>query len=241
MSGLTRHPHEHWIELALARPERRNALVGPMVDALREAVDAADRDEDIRVVLLRGEGGAFCSGLDLKEFNAEPPPAWLADFSASWRRLHERIFSCRTPIVGALERFAINGGAALALACDLLVAGETAFLQVGEVRGGMPAPMNVAWLRLRHAERVAAEVALLGRRQSGRRLVELGIALESVADEDVLGRARELAAELAGHPAGALARVKGAIRGYAESDARAWFDRATTTDPLRGFAPTRNE
>jgi enoyl-CoA hydratase len=229
--------HEHWVELVLDRPERRNALVGPMVDELTSAIDAADRDEAVRVVLLRGEGGAFCSGLDLKEFDADPPPDWLADFGATWRRLHERIFSCRTPVVGALERFAINGGAALALACDLLVAGETAFLQVGEVRRGMAAPMNVAWLRLRHPESVAAQIALLGERVLGPRLVDLGIALESVSDERVTERAQEIAAQLAGYPDSGLARVKGAIRGYADGDAKAWFDRATASDPLRPISP----
>jgi enoyl-CoA hydratase/carnithine racemase len=223
---ITVRAQEHWVELALNRPERRNAIVGPLVDELIEAVDAADRDPAVRVLLLRGEGGAFCSGLDLKEFNANPPPAWLPGFPSTWRRLHERIFSCRTPVVGALERFAINGGAALALACDLLIAGEESFLHVGEVQNGMAAPMNVAWLRLRHAESVAAQVALLGRRLPGPRLVELGIALESVPDEGVLERARELAAQLADYPEGALARVKAAIRNYSDGDAKAWFDRA---------------
>ncbi|MBW2281198.1 MAG: enoyl-CoA hydratase/isomerase family protein [Deltaproteobacteria bacterium] len=229
--------HDGWLEISLNRPKRRNALIGPLVDELFAAFDAADRDDAVHVVLLRGEGGAFCSGLDLKEFAADPPPDWMPAFSGAWRGLHERIFRSRTPLVGALERCAINGGAALALACDLLVAGDEAFLQVGEVQGGMAAPMNVAWLRLRHPESVAMNVALTGRRIAGPELVRLGVALSSVPDETVADRARELAAQLAGYPEGALARIKGAIRGYAPEDAAAWFDRASASDPLRGFTP----
>lgn len=231
--------HEGWREIALNRPKRRNAVIGPMVDQLIGAIDAADRDPGIGVMLLRGEGNAFCSGLDLKEFNAEPRPDWMDDFGASWRRMHERIYAATTVIVGALELCAINGGAALALACDLLIAGDASFMQVGEVQGGMPAPMNVAWLRLRHSEAIAMKLALIGRRFTGPELVQLGIALQSVPDDQVLERAQELASRLAGYPNGALARVKQAIRNYSPQDAKEWFDRASTADPLRSFKPSR--
>jgi len=231
--------HASWLEISLNRPERRNALIGPLVDELFAAFDAADRDDAVHLVLLRGEGGAFCSGLDLKEFAADPPPDWMPAFRGAWRGLHERIFRSQTPLVGALELGAINGGAALALACDLLVTGDGAFLQVGEVQGGMPAPMNVAWLRLRYAESVAMNIALTGRRIHGPELVQLGVALMSVPDDTVADRARELAAQLAAYPEGALARIKGAIRSYAAQDATSWFDRASSADPLRPFKPTR--
>jgi enoyl-CoA hydratase/carnithine racemase len=236
---VNRYDHDGWVELALNRPERRNAIIGPMVDQLDEAIDAAERDEGVRVIVLRGEGAAFCSGLDLKVFGEDPPPDWMPDFRALWRRCHERIFRATTPLVGALELGAINGGAALALACDLLIAGDESFLQVGEVQGGMPAPMNVAWLRLRHSEAVAMKIALTGRRFPGPELVELGIALQSVPDDQVLQRARELATRIAAYPAGALARVKRAIRAYAAEDATTWFDRASSEDPLRSFKPSR--
>ena len=233
------HAHDGWQEIALNRPERRNAVIGPLVDQLIEALDAADRESNVRVILLRGEGNAFCSGLDLKAFNAEPPPDWMPAFGATWRRMHERIFVAETPIIGALELCAINGGAALALACDLLIAGDQAFVQVGEVQGGMPAPMNVAWLRLRYSEAVAMKLALTGRRFLGPELVSLGIALQSVPDDEVLDRARELATRLAGYPEGALARIKGAIRRYSARDPKEWFDRASGADPLRSFKPSK--
>ena len=219
--------HGRWAEIVLNRPERRNAINGPLGEALAEAIKRADADDGVQAILLRGAEGAFCSGLDLKAFNAEPPPDWRPRFAAIWRNAHKAIFECRKPIVAALERFAINGGAALALAADLLVAGETAFLQVGEVRQGMAAPYNMAWLRLRHSEDAAARLTMTGRRFPGTELASLGIAYAAVPDDDVVTSARQLVEELAAYPNGALARIKTLMRAYNDSSADDWFDRAT--------------
>ena len=216
-----------WMEVTLNRPETRNAINGPSGEGLAEALTAADANDEIHAVLLCGAGGAFCSGLDLKQFNAEPAPDWLPRFGGIWRGAHRALFQCRKPVVVALERFAINGGAALALAADLLVAGDGAFLQVGEVRVGMAAPYNMAWLQLRQSEAVIARLTLTGRRFLGPELVQMGVAHESVPDERVLERARELTAELASYPDGAATRIKRLMRAYADVDADEWFDRAT--------------
>ncbi len=223
-------------EVVLDRPAVKNAIDGPLGVALAEAVEQADARGDVRVLVLRGAGGAFCSGLDLKAFNADPAPAWLGEFQHIWRRAHRALFECSKPIVGALERYAINGGAALAAACDLLVAGETAFLQVGEVRIGMAAPYNMAWLSLRHPEAVVARVALPGERLAGAELLALGLAHRVVPDGAVLDAARGLAGELAGFPDGGLVRIKAGLRARHEHGADAWFDRFTASDPV-GSAP----
>ena len=130
-------------EIVLNRPARRNAVTGPLAERLHAEIVAATEDDEVAVLLLRGAGGAFCSGLDLGEFRADPPPDWLPAFSNLWLDVHAALYDCPKPIVAALERFAINAGSALALAADLLVAGEQAFLHVGEVQMGMAAPMNM--------------------------------------------------------------------------------------------------
>ena len=167
MAEVERIDRDGWAEIVLNRPARRNAINGPLGERLADAFRAANADDGVQAVLFRGAEGAFCSGLDLKGFNADPPPEWLPRFNAIWRAAHKAIFDCQKPIVAALERYAINGGAALALAADLLIAGETAFLQVGEVKMGMAAPYNMAWLRLRHSENVAAKLTITGRRFPG--------------------------------------------------------------------------
>ena len=226
--------HDGWAELVLNRPERRNAIDGELAMALAAELRALDTDDTVGAILLRGADGAFCSGLDIKAFNADPPPEWLQKFNVIWRALHTALYDCRKPIVAALECYGINGGAALALAADLLVAGETAFLQVGEVRLGMGAPFNIAWLRLRHPESVAAKLALTGRRFNGPELATMGVAYACVADEDVLRTSQELAAEIGSYAADAAARVKATMRAYNNASAGEWFDRAVAASPAAG-------
>lgn len=202
----------HVAEIILNRPERKNAITGPLALGIQDAVRACDADPEVHAIILRGASGVFSSGLDLKEFNADPRPEWLAGFQAAWRGVHERLFACDKAVVCALEGYAINAGSALALSADFIVAGESAFLQVGEVRQGRPAPMNLAWLRMRYGDALARRIMLLGRRIPGPELLRLGIAHEVVADADVLTVSRALAAELAELPPEGIAATKQLFR-----------------------------
>lgn len=221
--------------VVLNRPERRNALTGPLADQLGDALEALNKDDEVTVIVIRGAGNAFCSGLDLKEFAQDPQPDWVPLFGEKWRRVHRALFDSDRIVIGALERAAVNGGAALALACDFLVAGNNAFLQVGEIQQGMAAPMNMAWLRLRYSEALAARMALLGDRVQGPELVRLGIAHESVADDAVLDAVDSLAERLAAHDPGGVRRIKTSLRRIVVTDtADEWFARALAADPLQG-------
>lgn len=224
-------------EITLNRPERKNAITGPLVAGFTAALDTLTADAACRAILLRGAGGAFSSGLDLKEFNADPRPAWAPGFGASWHGLHRKLFECSKPVVCALERYAINAGAALAFSADFMIAGRGAFLQVGEVHQGRPAPMNLAWLRFRFGDAMTRRVILLGRRLSGEELVQMGLAFEAVDDDAVLERARALATELAAIPPSGIAATKAALRSLdlpgAPND---WFGLAASA--VAGAVPT---
>ncbi len=223
--------------ITLNRPERKNAITGELGVDLAAALEAAQANVEVNVVLLQGAGGAFCSELDLTAFNADPAPSWRPHFQRIWRRAHCALYNCQKPIVAAVERYAINGGAALALAADLMVVGEEAFVQVGEVQQGMAAPYNMAWLALRFPEVLTAQLTLTGRRFSGAQLHRLGVAYESVADADVLGTAQALATQLAGYPAGAAVAIKGGMRAHRPLAANAWFDQFMPEGPNK--APQR--
>lgn len=213
-------------EIVLNRPARRNAVTGPLAQRLHAEIVAATEDDEVAVLLIRGAGGAFCSGLDLGEFRADPPPDWMPDFSGLWLDVHAALYDCPKPIVAALERFAINAGSALALAADVLVAGEQAFLHVGEIQMGMAAPMNMAWLRLRHPESVASRLAIVGRRYAGPELAAMGVAAEVVDDAGVVDRARELSATIAGYPPQGVRAIKQTIGGgRPATSGRDWFAR----------------
>lgn len=228
--------HDGWGELVMNRPKRKNALTPPMMSSLREGL-ATLIEGGANAILLRGEGGTFCSGLDLDVYAAGVPE----DAGEIALNLHIELFECPAIIVGALERYAINGGAAFALACDVLVAGETAQLRIGEVKQGAPAPMNVAWLRARTSEAVAMKLAGIGEPVFGPELKVLGLASEVVPDSDVLKKATEIATSLGGYPTNGPRAVKAGIRANspAAADSRAWFTRARETATSPGWVPQR--
>ena len=213
-----------WAEVVLNRPQRKNAITGPLGIRLAESINILNADDQVQAIMLRGEGGAFCSGLDLGAFNATPEPEWLADFQAIWRSAHKALFQCNKPIVGAMQRYAINGGAALAVACDYLVVGEQSYVQVGEVQIGMAAPYNLAWLNLRYSEAVIAEVVLLGDRLNGSDMLRLGLANQSVNDDQVLQTATAICERFADFPRGAPAKIKQGMRARLGQTADEWFD-----------------
>ena len=217
--------HEGWAEIVLNRPQRRNAIDGVLADDFFNALVSAQADPSLRALVLRGEGGALCSGLDLKAFNAEPRPAWVPGFNARWREVHVALASTQKVLLVALERYAINGGAALAIAGDVLVCGRTATLQIGEIRLGMAAPNNLAWLLMRHSEAVAARLALLGDKVTADELLRLGVATEVVDDDQVSARCNALAGEIATWPAENVFKLKAALRRTSIGpDVKQWFD-----------------
>jgi len=197
-----------WAEVILNRPERRNSVIAPLNDALREALLELDKDTTISSIILRGEDGYFCSGIDLKALQADPAPTWLARQGPSWRELHLALFNLETPVIGAFESYGINAGAALALACDLLIAGQSAFIQIGEIQQGVAAPMNAAWLKIKSSEQVAARLVLYGDRVSAPEMLRLGLATECVEDSEVVDRCRAIAKRLAEFPEGATGNLK---------------------------------
>lgn len=208
-------------DIVLHRPERKNAVVQQMALELRDAIHAVGDDPSVACIVLSGSGGAFCSGMDLKaagsDLKAEPVSAWV--------EVHTAIYRCPVPIVVALERFAINAGAALVLAANVVVAGESSFLQVSEMAMGVPAPMCQAWLHLRHSPAVADRVTLLTDRIPADEALRLALVTEVVPDGAVVARARELADRIAGYPESGrrgVAALWRHLRGELD-DPDAWF------------------
>ncbi|MFO0438524.1 MAG: enoyl-CoA hydratase/isomerase family protein [Phenylobacterium sp.] len=225
--------HEGWGEIVLNRPDRRNALAPETAKALRECLSDLLAG-GARVLLLRGEGGTFCSGLDIDLFQGGAGAAWAAD----WTGFHRDLHACPAVVICALERYAINAGAALALGSDLMVAGEGAILTVGEAAIGMHAPMNLAWLRLKAPEAVAAQLALGAGRMIGTDLHRLGLAWALVPDAEVQDHARAAAIRMAGWPAGTLAGIKAALR-RPLTEGGDVFDAVQARPGQGGAAPSR--
>ncbi len=215
--------HDGWAEIVLNRPERRNALIPPMAGEITQAVDGLQADKEIASILIRGEGGYLCSGIDLKALQADPAPEWQGKEVGDVRSMHMALYRCRKPLLCALERFAINAGAALVFACDLTIASDTSFLQIGEIQQGADIPMNAGWLKLKYTEQVLLRLSLVGDRVLGPELVSLGLALQSVDEDQVVQTLRALAKRIASFPEGASETIIQRIRGMRPEDAESVF------------------
>lgn len=213
--------HGARLDVVLNRPERKNAITQELAVKLRQVFIDARSDSTIGCILLSGAGGAFCSGIDLKvagdDLAREPITAWVD--------VHAALYQRNIPIVVALERFAINAGASLALAANMVIAGEDSFLQVSEIAMGVPAPMCQAWLHLRHSPAVADRITLMGDRISAQECLRLGVVSEVVAGDAVIARATEVADIIAGHPPRGRQSVMNVWRTlrYDIDDADTWF------------------
>jgi enoyl-CoA hydratase len=126
------------VRLTLNRPAKLNALNGPLVAALLHALDAAEADDRVRVIVIDGAGRAFCSGYDLAEETAggvHGPVQWrallAADVAATLRFLDSP-----KPVIASIHGYALAGGLELAMACDLVVAAEGTKLGEPEIRYG---------------------------------------------------------------------------------------------------------
>lgn len=232
---------QRWAEIVINRPDRRNSLIPPLAAEIRSAVKKLDADTSIASIILRGEGGYFCSGIDLKALQADSPPAWAKKESNDIRDMHLALFHCSTPIVAALESFAINAGASLALACDLIVCGKSAFFQIGEVQQGAGIPMNAAWLKIKTTEQVAARLALIGDRVSAEQMLALGLVTEIQADDKVVERCQEIATRFGSFPEGATRTIKKSLLAQRQIEDPDSFFPQSSTHALKGAALLKDQ
>lgn len=195
--------HGHVLVLRLNRPEARNALNGAMIRAVGEAVAAAERDGDTRVVVLTGTGDrAFCSGMDLRDFSAgegptadgSPDDAPPSDPGAFMRLMRGEV---AVPVIAAVNASAVAGGFEIVLGCDLVVASSEARFGLPEVKRALFPGGDGILLGTRIPLAIALEVTLTGDYIDAERAHALGLVNRVVAPERVLDTALELAAKIA--------------------------------------------
>lgn len=127
-------PHKGIALITINRPERRNALNNELKQLLAKALQDAEQNSEIRVIVLTGSGGYFVAGADLNELQHMRP----SDLNY---KVGEQLFAtlkqCRKPIIAAVEGFALGGGCELAMACDLIIAGDGAKFGQPEIKVGI--------------------------------------------------------------------------------------------------------
>jgi enoyl-CoA hydratase len=214
----------HVLVVTMNRPEARNALSGEMLAIMRDAWDRVDADDDIRVAVLTGAGGAFCAGADLKAMTStHPGDRFSGGFDVS--RIEALLKGRRLtkPLIAAVEGPAIAGGTEILQATDIRVAGESARFGVSEARWGL-FPLGGSAVRLvrQIPYTLAADVLLTGRHLTAREALEMGLIGHVVPDGQALERAMELAETVAANGPLAVRAILRTIRdteGMPEDDA----------------------
>ena len=188
---------EHVATVTLNRPEQRNPLGPQVLRDLLTALDAAKHDADVRVVLLTGAGDkAFSAGADLAAFAADATEVQRHEGRGLFVDLFLHMEQLGKPIVGCVNGHALAGGFGLALACDLLVAADTAQFGTPEIRVGIW-PMMIMSIIVRHLGRKRAmELFMTGERIGAQQALEWGIVNRVVPAAEVREQALAWAREL---------------------------------------------
>jgi isohexenylglutaconyl-CoA hydratase len=203
------------LHLWLNRPELRNALSPQMVREVAATFAAIADDRSVRVVVLRGSGGTFCAGGDIKSMSVahEAPPAdatdELKDNNRRFGAVLEAVNAAPQVVIAAVEGYAMGGGFGLACVADITIAAADARFAMSEVRVGVVAaaisPFVVQRIGLAHARRLA----VTGRRIGGAEATAIGIAHLAVADAGALDAAvREACDQVLKCAPGAIAASK---------------------------------
>ncbi|MGH9933413.1 MAG: enoyl-CoA hydratase-related protein [Pyrinomonadaceae bacterium] len=226
--------------ITLNRPESLNALTTKVGQEFQAAV-AEVLQRGARAVVITGAGRAFCAGGDLREMQriAELEGKVEAFFDEPLRQLHECILLIRrvpVPFIAAVNGAASGAGCNLALACDLVVAGESArfnqaFIKIGLVPdcgGTFILPRLVGWKR-------AAELLMTGEVVTAGRALEMGMINSVAPDDQLLARALAMAERLAQAPTAAIGRIKELLEASATSDYRGQLELERTTQIQAGL------
>jgi methylglutaconyl-CoA hydratase len=211
------------LTLVLDRPDKRNALSAALIEALHDGLERADLDAGVRVVVIRGAGKDFCAGADLEELLASAGRGAAENEAEALQlgALFERIRAMPKPVVAVVQGRALAGGAGLATACDIVLAGAGSQIGYPEVQRGFVPAMVMAILRRLAGEKLALDLVLTGRLLAADEARAAGLITRVVPDADLDRDAAVLAGRLAAASASALAFTK---RLYYELDGLSFHD-----------------
>src|SRR5215472_7156873 len=179
--------------VTLNRPERRNALTLELLTELCAAVNVASEQPEQRVLILRGAGAAFCTGLDLKEAADTTKAHATAEMVA---KTLIAISQTRLVTVAAVHGAAVAGGAGIMSACDFVVAAEGTKIGYPEVRRGLVAGLVMTFLRRQAGERNMRELLFSGELIDAKRAKEISLVNRVVAKDDLIDGAQKIAASV---------------------------------------------
>lgn len=196
--------------ITLNRPEVFNSFNREMALALQETLDACEQNDEVRAIVLTGNGKAFCAGQDLKEVTSpELNPGFKKILEEHYNPIILKIRNLKKPIVGAVNGVAAGAGANIALACDIVVANQHAsFIQAFSLIGLIPDSAGTYFLPRLIGFQKASALAMLGDKISAEEAERLGMIYKYVAPESFDETIQKLALKLANMPTKALGMIK---------------------------------
>lgn len=204
--------------ITLNRPDKLNAFTREMHADLREALSAVEADKNLRCLVLTGAGRGFCAGQDLADLDFSP--AGKEELSntieKNYNPLILRLQALPMPIVCAVNGIAAGAGANLALACDIVIAAESAaFLQAFSKIGLLPDSGGTWFLPQRVGVARAVALGMLAEKISASQAAQWGMIWQAVPDAELANTTQKLAEKLAAMPTRALVAVRLAMRAQA--------------------------
>ena len=194
----------------LNRPEKKNAIDTPMIDALLALLERAELDAEVRVVVLRGAGPDFCAGMDLNELLASADQTVEDNRRAAlhFGSMFVRMRQLPKPVVAVVRGRALAGGCGLATGCDLVLAAESAQFGYPEVQRGFVPAIVMNMLKRTVGEKVAFDLATTGRILTASEAAAVGLVSRVYEDSDFEEQAADVLRGLAGISASSLAFTK---------------------------------
>ena len=200
--------------LTLNRPEKRNALDDRTIAELKESFAAADKDDNVRVILLRAAGNDFCAGADLSQLEKIASDATREENFIDAMQLGELLIQMRRmnkPIIAAVQGNALAGGAGLATACDLIIADENAVFGYPEVKLGFVPAMVMALLVRSIGEKQALDLSMFGNSISAGEALLIGLVNRVAPSSNFESEVAAFAHELAQRSTSAVQLIKGLV------------------------------
>jgi enoyl-CoA hydratase/carnithine racemase len=243
---------DSWVEIAINRPEKLNAIREQTATELLTAISDAEADVSMKLILIKGIEKAFCTGVDTSEFKQDPE-----EIFELWRRrkrsrkvnqLFRNLPEVSKPVIAAVEGFALGGGFELALLCDFIVAGEGAKFGLPETKIGlMPGGAGTQTLARIVGKPLAKELIWTGRRLSAAEALSYRIVNHVTPTGEAIVKSREIAQEIANNAPLSVMFCKQAIeRGFEVSltegmmvEADSFFALAFSKDKEEGLAAFR--
>lgn len=203
--------------ITLNRPEHFNAIAHGMPGEIRAAVEKAEADPDVHVIVVRGAGPGFCGGYDLKHYaerkgaiNGSQDMPWdpTLDFAGMWRNTQDfmSLWRSQKPTIACVHGAAVAGGSDIALCCDFLIMADDARIGYPPARvWGVPTP--AMWV-YRLGPQMAKRMMMTGDLINGIRAVEIGLAMESAPAAELDAALESLVSRLRGVPRNQLMMTK---------------------------------